>query len=63
MASVNGPMIWLPRNCANCSHFDNYSHCALLGEKFIPGHIPMPSLTVCARHEPKDDADVQGAAV
>jgi len=44
----------LPRNCANCWHIDSYAHCALRGPKLMPGHIPIPALVVCAKHEPKD---------
>jgi len=53
----------LPRNCANCAHFDGEHWCALAEKERIVGFIWDAPLVVCAKHEPKDDADVQGAAV
>lgn len=49
------PIIELPKNCANCQHFDGGNHCTLvLKQALIPGYIADPFLVVCAKHEAKD---------
>lgn len=58
----DGPLLWLPRNCANCRFFDGDVHCAIKGARLIP-YIVEPESLVCIKHEPKDADDVEGAAV
>lgn len=63
---MNREPLVLPRNCGNCRSFDGDKHCALetiYGPQLIPGYIPRPDRVVCAKHEPKDADDVEGAAV
>lgn len=48
----------LPRNCANCQHYDGDGWCALPSYlKLIGGYIGAPSVVVCTKHEPKDADD------
>jgi hypothetical protein len=54
---MSEPLI-LPRNCANCAHFDGDCHCALRSA-VLRGAIHEPELVVCAKHKPKD-ADDEG---
>ncbi len=56
-------MLILSQNCANCRHWDGQGWCALTREaKAIGGHIILPALVVCAKHEPAE-LDIEGAAV
>jgi hypothetical protein len=53
----------LSRNCANCAHWDEDSHCALpMGQRLVASYILLPALVVCAKHEPVE-TDIEGAAV
>ena len=55
--------IGLLRNCANCLHWDGQGWCALTRDaKAIGGHIILPALVVCAKHEPAE-LDIEGPAV
>ena len=53
----------LSRNCANCAHWDEDSHCALpMGQRLVASYILLPALVVCAKHEPVE-TDIEGEAV
>ena len=48
----------LPLNCSNCANFDGESFCALPWRQLlIQASIHHPALVVCAKHEPKDEAE------
>jgi hypothetical protein len=60
---MSEPLI-LPRNCGNCQHFDEDCHCGLRwADSVLRGPIIEPNEVVCAKHEPLDADDVEGAAV
>lgn len=58
---MSEPLI-LPRNCANCAHFDGEHWCALGEKERVVGFIWHASLVVCAKHEPSKP-DFEEAAV
>jgi hypothetical protein len=64
----------LPASCATCQHFDGDLFCGLpktlhqrnrvypiVRSPLIPGTIPLPTRVVCDLHEPKTEADDDGA--
>lgn len=71
---MSEPLV-LPRNCANCAHYDGEGWCALparmsrtisrffVANRPIPGYIGAPSMVVCAQHEQREPEPVEGAAV
>jgi len=60
---MNEPLI-LPRNCANCAHYDGDHYCALpRNERLLAGWIIEPEQVVCAKQENKEPETVEGAAV
>jgi hypothetical protein len=58
---MSEPLV-LPRNCANCAHFDGEHWCALGEQARVVGFIWAAPLVVCAKHEPKEP-EIEGAAV
>lgn len=55
-------LLKLPRNCANCVHFDGEHWCGLAEKERIVGFIWAAPLVVCAKHE-LSEPDIEGAAV
>ena len=56
----------LKKSCANCDHFDSYSHyCAFrpAKEQRITQHIDLPARVVCDLHDAKPVEDVDAAPV
>lgn len=52
---MNREPLVLPRNCANCAHFDGEGWCAMPRPALSPltSFIGAPSMVVCIKHEPK----------
>lgn len=59
---MNGELLVLPRNCANCAHFDGEHWCRLAEKERIVGFIWAAPLVVCAKHKPQEP-EIEGAAV
>lgn len=44
----------LPRNCANCEHYDGDGYCSLpRADRMLAGYIYHPASVVCLKHDPR----------